>query len=108
MPTVVSNGLFTLMPTSHSAEILAPAAKKLVGVTNVYSLNYKANAQAGDAACLNALQAANAQENIGDVVAGDVTKLDIMLQRGFVYEIAYTAVDFSGKVIAQKYYVRVK
>ena len=108
MPTVVSNGLFTLMPTSHSAEILAPAAKKLVGVTNVYSLNYKANAQAGDAACLNALQAANAQENIGDVVAGDETKLDIMLQRGFVYEIAYTAVDFSGKVIAQKYYVRVK
>ena len=108
MPTVVAENSLTLMPTSYTAEILAPAAKKLVGVTNVFSLDGKVSAQDGDADCTAALQAANAQDKIGEVIAGDEVVLNLKLQSGYVYEVAYTAVDFSGVVVANKYYVRVK
>ncbi len=108
MPSVIADNSLTLMPTSYTAEILAPAAKKLVGVTNVYSVDGKVSAQGGDADCLAALQAANAQDNIGKVIAGDEVVLNLKLQSGYVYEVAYTAVDFSGVVVANKYYVRTK
>ena len=108
IPTVLSQGNITLLPTSYTAEIIAPAVKKLVGVTNVYSLNGAKNAQAGDAACKAALDNVNKQTDVAEILEGNVNTIAVTLESGFVYEIAYTAADFDGKVVAQKYYVRVK
>lgn len=104
-PSRINGTQFTLVPTSYTAEIIAPAFKKLVGVTNVYSLDRTKNAQAGDAKCKAALQRANGAENVAEILNGDVQNVNFTAEKGYVYEIVYTAVDYSGKNVAKKYYV---
>ena len=98
-----------LTPTSYTAEMLAPAFKKLVAVTNVYNSDYSANAQDGDATCKAALEKANTGEGMNTVYGGaaDILFLTDAAYAGYVYELLYTAVDYSGKVVANKYYVKV-
>ena len=98
-----------LTPTSYTAEMLAPAFKKLVAVTNVYNADFTANAQEGDATCKAALEKANSAEGMNTIYSGanDVMFLTDSSYAGCVYEILYTAVDYSGKVVADKYYVKV-
>ncbi len=107
-PTRVNSTEVTLYPTSYTAEILAPAYKKLVGLTNVYSMDYNQNAQAGDTECLAELQNVNGQENVAKVVDGTTTAINVSLKKGYVYEFAYTAVDYNGKVVAKKCYITVQ
>ena len=106
-PTRMSSGNVKFIPTSYTAEMIAPAYKKLVGVTNVYSMDRTKNAQAGDANCKAALDAANSG-NIAKVLDGDVLTVDFAAKKGYIYEVAYAAVDYSGKTVAKKYYVTVK
>lgn len=98
-----------LTPTSYTAELLAPAFKKLVAVTNVYNANYTTSAQEGDAICLAALEKANSAEGMNVLFSGavDILFLTDSAYANCVYEILYTAVDYSGKVVANKYYVKV-
>ena len=98
-----------LTPTSYTAELLAPAFKKLVAVTNVYNADFTASAQDGDATCKEALEKANNAEGMNVIYNGasDILFLTDSKYAGCVYEILYTAVDYSGKVVANKYYVKV-
>ena len=105
-PTVITGATLSLIPTSYSMEYIAPAYKKLVGVTNVFKGS--ASAQAGDADCLAALEKVNAQAGLAEVLAGDTFKVEATFEAGYVYEVVYTAVDFYGKVDAKKFYVTVK
>ena len=105
-PTVINGTTLGLIPTSYSLEYLAPAYKKIVGVTNVYKGS--ANAQNGDASCVAALNKVNSQANVAEVLAGDTYKVNATFEPGYVYEVVYTAVDFYGKVDAKKFYVTVK
>ena len=105
-PTVITGTTLSLVPTSYSMEYIAPAYKKLVGVTNVFKGS--ANAQAGDAACLAALKKVNAQTGVAEVLAGDTYNVNVTFETGYVYEVVYTAVDFFGMVDAKKFYVTVK
>lgn len=106
MPTVITGKTLSFIPTSYSLEYLAPAYKKLVGVTNVFKGS--ASAQAGDAECVAALNKVNEQGSVAKVLDGDVFKVQATLEAGYVYEVVYTAVDFYGKVDAKKFYVTVK
>ncbi len=110
-PSVLSSGNnIQLLPTSFTAEILAPPYKKLVGVTNVYSISdLSVNAQDGDSTCKSLLDAANnSSSQLAAVIDGDVKNLSMSnLQTGYIYEIVFSAVDYSGKVVAEKFYVRV-
>ncbi|MCD8203018.1 MAG: hypothetical protein LUD48_05215 [Prevotella sp.] len=109
-PSVLSSGdNIVLIPTSYTDELLAPAYKKLVGVTNVYSISdLSVSAQVGDSDCLSALQKANSCDDIATVLDGNTRQVTLSgLQSGYIYEIAFTAVDYDGKVVADKYYVRV-
>lgn len=99
----------SIYPTSYTAEILAPAFRKLVGVTNVYDKNGH-NAQTNDDAagnCKRVLKAVNGtSEGLAKVQYGDWKRAKIMnAERGYVYEIVYTAVDYSGRIVAKKYYI---
>lgn len=105
-PTVITGTTLSLVPTSYSLEYIAPSYKKLVGVTNVFKGS--ANAQAGDAACLAALEKVNAQTGVAEVLAGDTYNVNATFETGYVYEVVYTAVDFFGMVDAKKFYVTVK
>lgn len=105
-PTVITGKTLSLIPTSYSLEYIAPAYKKLVGVTNVFKGS--ASAQAGDADCVDALKKVNEQAAVAEVLAGDVYEVEATFEAGYVYEVVYTAVDFYGKVDAKKFYVTVK
>ena len=97
-----------LRPTTYSAEVLAPAFKKFVGVANVYKDGK--SAQGGDANCQAALKAANSSsEGFCTVQEGDWNKAQFKVssqyKKGYVYEIVYTAADYSGKIVVKRFYI---
>lgn len=97
-----------LRPTTYSAEVLAPAFKKFVGVANVYKDGK--SAQGGDANCQAALKAANSSsEGFCTVQEGDWNKarfkVSSQYKKGYVYEIVYTAADYSGKIVVKRFYI---
>lgn len=96
-----------LRPTTYSAEVLAPAFKKFVGVANVYK-NGK-SAQGGDPECLAALKAVNnASSDLCKVQDGEWNKAQLKGAKewaGYVFEIVYTAADFSGKIVVKRFYI---
>lgn len=102
-----SDGL-NLYATSYTTEILAPAYKKLVGVTNVFKGD--ASAQGGNSECWNALQTVkDASTSCGmyQILDGDRANVQLKgMKTGYVYEIAYTAVDYRGQIVAKKLYVK--
>ena len=99
--TRVKGTEITLVPTSYTAELLAPAYKKVVAVTAITK-----NGAAVDKSEVKSFNAANGLNKILD---GDTKTVNISgLEAGAVYEIAYTAVDYDGKVVAKKYYLNVQ
>lgn len=102
--SMTSDGII-LRPTTYSAEVLAPAFKKFVGVANVYK-NGK-SAQGGDADCLAALKAVNnSSSDLCKVQEGEWNKAQFKgAKAGYVYEIVYTAADFSGKIVVKRFYI---
>ena len=85
-----------LHATSFTSEILVPFAKKFVAVTEV--INGSADA------------AKNANEAMAEVVDGPadyVIKLS-GLESGATYKVAYSAMDFAGKIKTEYFYFKVK
>ena len=107
-PTRMSAGNAKFILTSYNAEMIAPAYKKLVGVTNVYSMDRSKNAQAHGGQWLTALKNANSKAGVAEILEGDVLSVNFAAEKGYIYEVTYTSVDYSGQVVADKYYVTVK
>lgn len=110
MPTYVSGdgAALELKLTSYSGEILAPAFKKFVAVTNVYRGSETADTNAD---LMKALNYANSKLNFNEVIDGDhyaVAFCPDKSVKGATYEIVYSALDFHGKISQRKYYVTVK
>lgn len=98
----------TLYPTSQTFELFVPMARKHVAVTNVFSADLSKSAQDGDSDCKSKLTAANTGK-LNTVVDGTVREMKLSgLVSGYVYEIAYSALDFHGKIATRKYYVTVE
>lgn len=104
----------SLLATTYTYELLAPAYKKWIAVTNVWQNSNDAianvrGAQNGNNSCLKALADANSGENMKTVIYGTKRHVTLgTLKSGYVYEIAYSAVDYMGKVVVRKFYVRGK
>ena len=90
--------------TSYTVEIVTPAFKKHIAVTNVFKDGK--SAQGGDADCKAALDKANAQAKMNTVLDGDKCSVSASFDKGYVYEVAYSALDYSGKISMHKYYVK--
>ena len=104
-PTVLSSDV-TLYPTSWTMELLTPFARKHVAVTNVFKGTE--SAQGGNSDCVARLKAANSGE-MNQVINGDDREVVVNgLVPGYVYEIAYSALDFHGNIATRKYYISVK
>lgn len=93
MPTVIENGA-VLVPTTYTAELLAPAFKKYVAITAV------------DGSTAN-LAAANTGD-LNKVLDGSVRAVEFNGESGKTYEVSYAALDYDGNVSTVKYYVTVK
>ena len=84
---LVKGSSIRLVPTTYTYELLAPAYKKFVTVTN-------ANLSG---------------TNLGKVISGDTREVTITgLQPGKSYNILYEAVDYNGKVSARQYKINVE
>ena len=75
--------------TSYTAELLAPAYKKYVHVTEK---------PAGSEV---------AGSNLNKVIDGNTYKIGFEADKEGVYEITYEAVDYAGKTVSKKFYVKV-
>lgn len=94
--------------TSYTAELLAPAYKKHVAVTNVISLADGTNAQDGDSTCESILSATNTGD-LNQVLDGDQVEVAFTPSAaGYIYEIAFSAIDYNGWISTRKFYVTVQ
>ena len=100
MPTAAS-GAVTLVPTTYNLELVAPTYKKFVAVTDVFTTDGK---EVDLAAAKSLAKAANGK-NMGKVIEGN-SICTLNGQKGYIYEVTYTAVDYFGKVAIRKYYVK--
>lgn len=105
-PTVASETSVKFLPTTFNAEIISPAYKKFVAITNVWNANDLTKDANNDASCLAALKTANAQDEIMEVIEGNRRVVKFNGEQGYVYEILYSALDFEGNVSNKKYYIK--
>ena len=107
-PTKFAGTTLTLTPTTWTMDLAVPVCRKHVAVTNVFKGDK--SAQGGDAACLTALKAANAGgKNINERLDGQTHDLSLAgLKAGYVYELAYSALDYHGKIATRKFYLTVQ
>jgi archaellum component FlaC len=95
--------------TSYTAELFAPAFKKYVAVVDV--INGDKSAQKGDANCLAAAKLANkTAANFNKVLDGGQRAVVFTTDSkyaGYTYVIAYAALDYSGYMVTNRYYVKV-
>lgn len=108
MPTTFTGtGAIELILTSYTGEILAPAYKKYVAVTNVYKDGKDADS---DPALMSALKAANSVDYFDEIIDGEryavAFQPDASLT-GATYELVFSALDFQGKISQRKFYVKV-
>lgn len=75
--------------TSYTAELLAPAYKKYVHVTEAPTGSKVAG------------------RNLNTVIDGNTYKIGFEADKAGTYEITYEAVDYAGKTVSKKFYVKV-
>ena len=107
-----AEGEISILPTSYSLELLAPSYKKSLLVTNVYkTVDGKVQSAQGVQGDLEAaLKDLNGQ--LADYACFSSYTKGAKLQvkkkyAGMTFEIAYTAVDYNGKVAGRKFYFTV-
>ena len=96
-PTKVNGSSLTLIPTSYTLELVAPAYKKYIVVSNVFNAD-------GSEAAASLGKGANG-ENMAKVIDSEKT-CTINGQSGYIYEISYNAVDYHGKIVNKRFYVQ--
>ena len=84
-----------LLPSSWTAEILAPAFKKYVAITSVDGTPVKAD------------DPVNAGL-LGKVVPGSVNEIPFTIEAGKTYTIQYSAVDYEGNIRTLNYRIKGK
>lgn len=105
-PTKMKKEGLALHPTTKNLELIVPIARKHVAVTNVFKGN--ASAQGGDADCKAKLQAANTGK-LNTVVDGTVRRINVNgMVPGYVYQIAYSVLDFDGNIATIKSYITIE
>lgn len=106
-PTPFANGggdAISLYLSSYSGEIVCPAYKKFVAVTNCWN--------ASGVADNSQLRQINANGvNLNKILDGRTIKAALpasSLKSGYVYEILYQGLDYFGATSTQKFYITVK
>ena len=102
-------GWIMLMPSSNTAELVCPAFKKFVAVTDVVKDDFSVSAKGGDTTCKSILEAANnPMFGMNKVYAGKDPVAFNATETGYIYEVTYASIDYSGYTRTEKVYIRVK
>ena len=111
---VPAGGAVALVPTTYTLELLAPAYKKSIVVTNVYRDGKSAQGVKGSD-WQDALVAVNEALKDGgfDLFEGQSLKNAFIFEAkpeyaGMTFEFAYTALDYTGQVAGRKFYLTVE
>jgi hypothetical protein len=83
----------TLLPTSWSAEVLAPAFRKYVAITSV------------DGVTVGPDDPVNAGL-LGKVIPGSVKEIPFTIEAGKTYKIQYSAIDYEGNIRTLNYVIK--
>ena len=105
-PTEAETASITLMPISHTWEILNPAYKKHIACVNV--MKDGATAQDGDATCKAELDNINGLDNMNTVIDGNIREIPVTLKSGYTYQFAYSALDYTGTISTVRACIAVK
>lgn len=110
-PTVLVNeggDGFMIYATSFNAEVIAPAYKKVVAVTDV--IDNATGKRVADAQS-QCVAINRGSEFLASVQPGNLKRFAIPtsgMKAGYTYEILYTAVDYTGVTATARYYVTVR
>lgn len=104
LPTLIKDATVTLIPTSYTADVVAPAFKKHIVAVDV--IKGEKSAQGGDTDCQNVLKDFNGQDKINTVIPGSTRTVTATFKPGYTYVIAYSALDYHGNISMHKCYVR--
>ena len=104
LPTLIKDATVTLIPTSYTADVVAPAFKKHIAAVDV--IKDEKSAQGGDTDCQNVLADFNGQDKINTVIPGSTRTVTATFKPGYTYVIAYSALDYHGNISMHKCYVR--
>lgn len=105
---------FDFIATSMSAEVIVPFAKKHLAVVNVYNMDRTVadNALALATSVNNSGKMNTVLDGAGDGSLSDPKPANFVaasgFQAGYIYEVAYSVVDYAGYVSTRRYYVTVK
>lgn len=102
-----------LHPTTYTAELVVPCAKKFVAVTNVYSGATDDEGALADSSLKELMIEANqSSDYINTVLDGNTRAIEFTIpsgaESGQIFEITYAAVDYHGYTSYNKYYIGVK
>lgn len=86
-------GEIKFLPTSWSAEIVAPAFKKYVAVVELNGVSVKADDPVNKGL-------------MGKVIPGSVKEIPFTLEEGKTYKIQYSAIDYEGNIKTLYYVIR--
>lgn len=103
-----SKNYVVIEPTTFTAELLSPAYKKYVAVTNVLKSDFSADAKkGGDATCRKLLAEANAKGiGLNQIFSGYVDRGLYLPEAGYIYEITFVALDYSGNTVRTTFYFK--
>lgn len=108
----LSEGEILLIPSSYNFDLITPAYKKSVIVTNVYNKAMTKSAQINGGDLENALKAVNGELKSNELLSADGGMPTVKFKatsayKDMVFEIAYTAVDYTGHIAGRKFYLTV-
>ena len=86
-------GEIKFLPTSWSAEIVAPAFKKYVAVVELNGVSIKADDPVNKGL-------------MGKVIPGSVKEIPFTIEEGKTYKIQYSAIDYEGNIKTLYYVIR--
>ena len=109
IPSIIEGATsIELCPTSLTADILVPALRRFVAVTNVIDPATGKNAQDDGGVYLTALTNANGNSTNMCAVIEPNASVTFKPAAGYIYEIAYSAIDYQGYISTRRFYVHVK
>lgn len=95
------DGVVTLYPTSYTAELIAPSCKKYVAISNAWNN--------GVAKSFDDIKALNTND-LNKVISGAQQEVALdasTLEKGVVYEVLYSSLDYQGHTSTRTFYFTV-
>lgn len=107
-PTKAKGALTYIIPTNYNAETVSPAFKKFMAVTDVINNETGASAKGKNGQCKSILDEMNKAKGFNEVIDGGFQPFPFAPKSGYTYEIIYSAVDYSAKIVTKKFYIKVQ